>query len=155
MYMANGLNSASDVIAFKEIETGGQKVGNGGNGYNSGDISNAPKIDFQPYNKAYGADVTVNTGDHVDQTAGKYSSQSSDSGYDSSKVSADTTATQTNSVSADMHQYVSAGNGGNGGSQDSAQGGDVSFTQLHMDTTSLSNVLNGSEHFHVSDFVHV
>jgi hypothetical protein len=147
MYMANGLNSASDVIAFKEIETGGQKVGNGGDGYNYGNISNSPKIDFQAYNKAYGADVSVNTGDHIDQTAGKYSSQSSDSGYDSSKVSADTSVTQTNSLSADQHQYVYAGNGGNGGSHDSAQGGDVSFTQVHMDST-------GSDHVPVSDLSH-
>jgi hypothetical protein len=152
--MATGFNSASDVIAFKEIDTGGQKVGNGGSGYNSGDISNSSKIDFQPYNKAYGADLTVNTGDHVDQTTGNHSDQSSSSGYDSSTVNANTSVTQTNSLTANTHQYVSAGNGGNGGSYDSAKGGDVSFTQLHMDTDSQSNAINDSDQFHISDYVH-
>jgi hypothetical protein len=156
MYMANGLNSASDVIAFKDvqIDTGGQKAGNGGDGYYSGGISNAPKIDFQPYNMAYSADPTVKTGDHVEQTAGNHSDQSSSSGYDSSTGNADTSATQTNSLTANSHQYVSAGNGGDGGSDNSATGGNVPFTQLHMDTTSLDNVLNDAEHFHINDSVH-
>src|SRR6266567_2717292 len=47
----------SDTIAFKEISTGGNNAGNGGDGHNSGSISNSPSIDFHPYNKAEGADV--------------------------------------------------------------------------------------------------
>jgi len=59
----------SDSIAFKTISTGGNSAGNGGDGYNSGNITNKPSIDFQPYNKADGAEVHVNTGDQVHQKA--------------------------------------------------------------------------------------
>ena len=41
----------SDVIALKEIETGGQEVGNGGDGYNSGDIETNQVINFHPENE--------------------------------------------------------------------------------------------------------
>jgi hypothetical protein len=58
----------SDTIAFKTISTGGNSAGNGGDGYNSGNISNNPSISFNPYNKA-DADVHVNTGDQVHQKA--------------------------------------------------------------------------------------
>jgi len=137
----------SDTVALKEISTGGQYAGNGGSGYNYGDITSKPSISFDPSNKAYGADVSVNTGDHVQQKAywdagganakadeyskaygGKaYSNgdQSNYSGYDTSKVHADTTAYQTNFLLADMHQSVWAGIGGNGGSGNEAEGGDV------------------------------
>jgi hypothetical protein len=179
--MPSGLFSASDVIAFKSIDTGGQSAGNGGNGYNFGAISNAPSISFNPYNKADGADVHVSTGDHVHQsadwaagganggfpvwgnanggTAMSNGSQNSTSGQDSSMVSANTTANQTNSLVADMHQSAGAGIGGNGGSGNMAKGGDVSFALVHSDptteTASLNNVLNGSDFFHLDDFVHV
>ena len=137
----------SDTVALKEISTGGQYAGNGGSGYNYGDITSKPSISFDPSNKASGADVSVNTGDHVQQKAywdagganakadeysqaygGKaYSNgdQSNYSGYDTSKVHADTTAYQTNFLLADMHQSVWAGIGGNGGSGNEAEGGDV------------------------------
>ena len=137
----------SDTVALKEISTGGQYAGNGGSGYNYGDITSKPSISFDPSNKASGADVSVNTGDHVQQKAywdagganakadeyskaygGKaYSNgdQSNHSGYDTSKVHADTTAYQTNFLLADMHQSVWAGIGGNGGSGNEAEGGDV------------------------------
>src|SRR5712675_3581491 len=59
----------SDTISLKEISTGGNSAGNGGDGYFSGKISNSPSIDFNPYNKAEGADVHVNTGDTVHQKA--------------------------------------------------------------------------------------
>ena len=59
----------SDTIALKAISTGGNSAGNGGDGYNSGKISNSPSINFNPYNKAEGADVHVNTGDKVYQKA--------------------------------------------------------------------------------------
>ena len=166
----------SDTIAFKEISTGGQQAGNGGSGHNSGDISNDPSITFNPYNKAEGADVHVNTGDQVHQmadwqaggangtaqwfaqanggTAMSNGNQSSDSGHDTSNVSANTTAYQTNFLAADMHQSVAAGIGGNGGSGNTAKGGDVHFDPT-IESANLNNVLNDSEHFHVDDFVHV
>jgi hypothetical protein len=160
----------SDTITLKDISTGGNSAGNGGDGYNKGDISNSPTINFNPYNKAEGSDVHVNTGDHVDQKAywdaggananadvlskayaGHAQSngdQGSWSGHDTSNVSADTTAYQSNFLAADMSQQVAAGIGGNGGNDNYAKGGD-------FETANLNDVLNNSEHFHVDDFVHV
>ena len=93
--------------------------------------------------------VDVKTGDHVSQkaywdadagdaTAKKFSKayggdaysngdQSSKSGYDTSKVYANTKAYQTNDLLADQHQEVVAGIGGNGGNGNAALGGDVHF----------------------------
>ncbi len=152
--MSKGLVHISDAIEFKSINTGGQSVGNGGDGHFSGSISNQPTINFDPSNTANGASVHVNTGDHVSQkadwdagganataswfskahggTATSNGSQTSDSGHDTSHVYANTTADQTNSLSADMHQTVMAGIGGDGGSGNAALGGDVSF---HLDTS--------------------
>jgi hypothetical protein len=140
----------SDSIAFKSISTGGQSAGNGGDGYFKGSISNQPTIKFDPSNSASGSEVKVATGDHVSQkaywdasagdaTASKYSKahggdansngdQSSSSGFDTSSVSADTTANQTNSVTADQHQYVVAGVGGDGGDGNFAWGGNVDIS---------------------------
>jgi hypothetical protein len=137
----------SDTVTLKDISTGGNSAGNGGSGYNYGDITSKPSISFDPSNKAYGADVSVNTGDHVQQKAywdagganakadeyskaygGKaYSNgdQSNYSGYDTSKVHADTTAYQSNFLIADQSQHVAAGIGGYGGSGNEAEGGDV------------------------------
>ena len=164
----------SDSIAFKAISTGGNSAGNGGDGYNSGKISNSPSIDFQPYNKAQGADVSVNTGDQVHQKAywdagganaeaswfakahgGDAQSngdQKSYSGHDTSTVSADTTAYQSNFLAADMSQSVAAGIGGYGGSNNKAEGGDV-----HLDSTmaDLNDVLSETGPLHVDDFTHV
>jgi hypothetical protein len=139
----------SDSIEFKSIGTGGQSVGNGGDGSFSGKIINAPTINFDPSNKAIGSSVDVKTGDHVSQkadwdagganasasllakahggSATSNGSQSSDSGHDTSKVYANTTATQSNSLVADMHQEALAGVGGNGGDGNAALGGDVNF----------------------------
>ncbi len=136
----------SDTIALK-ISTGHNSAGNGGDGYNYGNITNKASSDFNPTNKAYGADVKVNTGDHVEQkaywdagganakaedyskayggTAKSNGDQSNDSGYDTSKVHADTTAYQTNWLAADQSQSVAAGIGGNGGSENYAVGGNV------------------------------
>jgi hypothetical protein len=135
----------SDSIHFKSIDTG-NSVGNGGEGSFKGYVVNAPTLDFQPYNKADGASVHVSTGDHVDQKAywdaGKASAeaekwskayananssgdQKSYSGQDTSKVYANTTATQDNSLWVDQHQEVMAGIGGSGGSGNMALGGNV------------------------------
>jgi hypothetical protein len=166
----------SDTVSLKEISTGGNSAGNGGSGYNYGDITSKPSISFDPSNKAYGADVHVNTGDQVHQkaywdagganaNANWYSKayggdansngdQKSYSGYDTSKVYADTTAYQTNFLAADQHQSVAAGIGGNGGSDNFAKGGDV-HVKSTMESANLSDVLNHSDYFHVDDFVHV
>ena len=58
----------SDSITFK-VSTGGNSAGNGGDGYNKGDITNSPSIKFDPSNKAEGADVHVKNGDDVSQKA--------------------------------------------------------------------------------------
>jgi hypothetical protein len=166
----------SDTITFKDVSTGGNSAGNGGDGINTGNINNSPSINFNPYNKAEGADVHVNTGDKVYQkadwdaggasakadwfskayggTAKSNGDQSSDSGHDTSKVSADTTAYQTNFLAADMSQHVAAGIGGNGGNDNYAKGGEVEI-KASIESANLNNVLNDSEHFHVDDFVHV
>ncbi|MGY8681016.1 hypothetical protein Q2941_24905 [Bradyrhizobium sp. UFLA05-153] len=139
----------SDSIGFKSIDTGGQSVGNGGDGTFKGAIINKPTLTFDPTNKAEGADVHVNTGDHVKQTADwdagganataswyakahggtatSNGSQSSESGYDTSKVYANTDATQINKLWVDQHQDAAAAIGGDGGSLNYAQGGDVGF----------------------------
>ena len=166
----------SDTIALKSISTGGNSAGNGGDGYNSGNISSSPHINFDPYNKADGADVHVNTGDQVHQTADwqagganadaqwlaqahggmatSNGNQSSNSGHDTSNVDASTTAYQSNFLAADMHQSAAAGIGGNGGNDNAAVGGDVHFDPT-IESANLNDVLNHSEQFHISDFVHV
>jgi hypothetical protein len=158
----------SDVIQFKEISTGGNEAGNGGDGYNKGNLDNKQYADFSPTNKAYGSHVDVTTGDKVHQKAdwdagdanggkakvlidglskgydsayGKANanggqsssngSQNSDSGHNQSKVSADTTAYQTNYAKIDQSAHLIAGNGGDGGNGNSAKGGDVSFALVH------------------------
>lgn len=147
--MSKGLIHVSDSIGIHSINTGGQTVGNGGNGIFSGDVSNAPTLNFQPHNTAVGSDVHVTTGDHVGQTAdwqagganataallanahgGTATSsgdQSSNSGHDTSSVIANTSAVQSNHLTADMYQEVMAGIGGNGGSDNAALGGEVDF----------------------------
>ena len=59
----------SDTISLKDVYTGGNSAGNGGDGINTGDITSKPSIEFNPYNKAEGADVHVNNGDKVHQDA--------------------------------------------------------------------------------------
>jgi len=144
--MSKGFTKVSDSIHFKTIDTGGNSAGNGGDGSFKGYVVNAPTLDFQPSNTAKGADVQVKTGDYVDQKAywdaGKASAeaekwskananansngdQSSKSGYDTSKVYANTTATQDNQLWVDQHQDVMAGIGGRGGDGSMALGGSV------------------------------
>jgi len=168
----------SDTIAFKDVDTGGNSAGNGGDGVNTGSISSSPSISFNPYNKAEGADVHVKTGDLVHQKAdwdagganaeaekfskaeaGKAVSngdQESDSGHNKSDVDASTTAYQTNFLAANMSQNVAAGVGGDGGDHNKAEGGDVHF-KASIESANLNDVLNDSEHFHIDDsgmFVH-
>lgn len=168
----------SDAIAIKDISTGGNSAGNGGEGHNSGDISSHPKINFNPSNKADGADVDVKTGDQVHQKAdwdagganaeaekhskaeaGKAVSngdQESDSGHNKSDVDASTTAYQENYLKADMSQTVMAGIGGDGGDHNKAEGGDVHF-KASIESANLNDSLNTYEHYHIDDsgmFVH-
>jgi len=166
----------SDTITLKDISTGGNSAGNGGDGYNKGDISNSPSISFNPYNKAEGADVHVNTGDQVHQkaywdagganaeaekyaeaeggTAKSNGDQESESGHNKSDVDANTTAYQENFLAANMSQNVYAGIGGEGGSGNKAEGGDVDI-KASIESVNLNDVLNHSEDFHIDDFVHV
>ncbi|WP_128945614.1 hypothetical protein, partial [Bradyrhizobium zhanjiangense] len=124
----------TDTIDFKSINTGGQSAGNGGDGTFKGAIISKPTLNFDPTNKADGADVHVNTGDHVKQTADwdaggantkaswfskahggdaeSNGSQKSYSGHDTSKVYANTDATQINKLIVHQHQEVVAGIGG-------------------------------------------
>lgn len=155
----------SDTIALK-ISTGYNSAGNGGDGVNKGDITSKPSIEFNPYNKADGADVYVKTGDKVHQDADwdagganakteKYSKaeggkaysngdQESDSGHNKSYVDANTSAYQKNYLSADMSQNVWAGIGGDGGNHNKAEGGDVEFKILN-------DSLNSHEIYHIDD----
>ena len=167
----------SDTIALK-VSTGGNSAGNGGDGYNEGNIISNPSIHFNPYNKAEGADVHVNTGDQVHQkaywdagganaTAEKYAKaeggtaksngdQESYSGHDESDVDASTTAYQTNWLAADQSQTVMAGVGGEGGDHNKAEGGDVHI-KASIESANLNDVLNDSKYFHIDDsgmFVH-
>ena len=166
----------SDTITIKDVSTGGNSAGNGGDGVNTGNISNSPSIKFETYNKAEGADVHVNTGDKVYQkaywdagganaeaekfakayggTAKSNGDQESESGHNKSDVDASTTAYQTNFLAADQHQSVMAGVGGNGGNGNTAKGGEVDI-KASIESANLSDVLNHSEQFHVDDFVHV
>jgi hypothetical protein len=181
----------SDVIAFKEIDTGGNSAGNGGDGYNEGDIVNLASINFEPYNKAR-ADVDVKTGDDVDQMpswdaeanggdasatleeeaeaeevlaeanggeAESNGDQESESGHNTSEVEVNTTAEQWNELEADQSLTVIAGNGGEGGDENIARGGDVEFALVHsVETTKfaeLENVLNEAEGFDIEDFLSI
>lgn len=159
-----------DSIVIK-LSGGDASAGNGGDGYNYGNIINKPNISMDTYNKAEGSDVHTNTGDKVYQKASweaeagktdskghedskryedsrghdKYKAhdgggaqsngdqESEHNGYNKSgDVSADTSATQTNAISADQHQYVWAGVGGDGGEDSKAYGGDVDIDLGHL-----------------------
>jgi hypothetical protein len=162
----------SDTIAFKDVDTGGNSAGNGGDGVNTGSISSSPSISFNPYNKAEGADVHVKTGDQVHQKAdwdagganaeaekwskaegGKAISngdQESDSGHNKSDVDASTTAYQENFLAANMSQNVAAGIGGDGGDHNKAEGGDVDF-KASIESANLNDSLNTYENYHIDD----
>ena len=56
-------------LSRSKVSTGGNSAGNGGTGYNEGNIISKPSVEFNPSNKAEGADVHVNTGDNVYQKA--------------------------------------------------------------------------------------
>jgi hypothetical protein len=163
--MAKAKAFPSDTIALK-ISTGGNSAGNGGDGYNEGNIISNPSIKFNPTNKAEGADVHVKNGDDVYQKAywdagganakaEKYSEaeggkavsngdQESDSGHNKSDVDANTKAYQENYLKADMSQNVWAGIGGEGGDENYAKGGDV-------DVNILNDSLNSHETYYIDD----
>jgi hypothetical protein len=160
----------SDTISFKDVYTGGNSAGNGGDGVNTGDISSKPSIEFNPYNKAEGADVHVNTGDQVHQKAywdagganvkaEKYSKaeggkavsngdQESESGHNKSDVDANTSAYQKNDLKVDMSQNVWAGIGGEGGDHNKAEGGDV---DVKASIESATDSFNSHEYYHIDD----
>jgi len=139
----------SDSIVIK-LSGGDASAGNGGNGYNYGDITNKPTLTIDTYNKAEGADVHNNTGDKVYQKANwdadaeakdhskayakSYGDQESDHKGDNTggDVYANTTATQTSTVMADQSIHVWAGVGGDGGDNAKADGGDVNIDFGHF-----------------------
>jgi hypothetical protein len=159
----------SDTIALK-VSTGGNSAGNGGDGYNEGNIISNPSIHFNPTNKADGADVHVKNGDDVHQKAywdagganakaekhskaegGKATSngdQESDSGHNKSDVDANTSAYQKNYLSVDMSQNVWAGIGGDGGDHNKAEGGDV-HVKASIETATDS--FNSHDYYHIDD----
>ena len=159
----------SDTIALK-ISTGENSAGNGGDGFNKGDITSKPSFEFKAYNKAEGADVHVNTGDKVHQDAdwdaggangkaekhskaegGKATSngdQESGSGHNKSDVDANTSADQDNYLKVDMSQNVWAGIGGEGGDHNKAEGGDV---QVKASIESAIDSFNSHEIYHIDD----
>jgi hypothetical protein len=163
----------SDTISFK-ASTGGNSAGNGGNGYNEGNIISNPTLKFDPTNKAEGADVHVKNGDTVSQKAywdaggagakaekyskaegGKANSngdQESDSGHNKSDVDANTKAVQDNWLAVEQGQTVMAGVGGDGGDHNKAEGGDIYF-KASIESANLNDVLNDSKHFHIDDFL--
>jgi hypothetical protein len=77
----------------------------------------------------------------------------SSSGGDTAAVAAATTATQYTQLVADQHATILAGVGGNGGSGNLAQGGDISAAVVHTDPTT-TNVSNALDHFSV-EFGHI
>ena len=163
----------SDTISLK-ASTGGNSAGNGGNGYNEGNIISNPSVKFDPTNKAEGADVNVKNGDHVGQKAywdagganakaEKYSKaeggkamsngdQESNSGHNKSDVDANTKAVQDNWLAVEQGQTVMAGVGGDGGDHNKAEGGDIYF-KASIESANLNDVLNDSKHFHIDDFL--
>ena len=132
-----------------DIDTGGNKAGNGGNGYNYGDIINKPTSVVDQYNKVEGSDVHTNTGDKVYQKAywdadgGKAEAEKYAKAYGgeaetngdqksdhdgrntSGDVEANVDADQTNKAWVDQSQHVWAGIGGEGGDDAMAIGGNV------------------------------
>jgi len=157
----------SDSIALK-VSTGGNSAGNGGTGYNEGNIISKPSVEFNPSNKAEGADVHVKNGDDTSQkadwdagganakaekhskaeggTAKSNGDQDSDSGHNKSDVEANTTAYQDNWALVEQGQEVYAGVGGSGGDENYAVGGDVDI-KASIESANLNDVLNHSKYF--------
>lgn len=142
----------SDSIVIKlDFDTGHNYAGNGGNGSNSGDITNNPTSVVDQSNKVEGSDVHTNTGDKVYQKAywdasaeakhAKAYGVKAESNGDqksthegdntSGDVNANVTATQTNKAWVDQSQHVWAGIGGDGGSDNMAVGGDINIDFGH------------------------
>ena len=86
-------------------------------------------------------------------TAKSNGDQESYSGHDKSDVDANTKAYQENWLDADQSQNVKAGIGGDGGSGNKAEGGDVDV-KASIEWNNLNDVLNHSEHFHTDDVAH-
>jgi hypothetical protein len=98
----------TDTIHIHSLNTG-NTVGNGGNGYYHGDITNTPNITFNPSNTVTGSSNTLDDPHHV-------------------HVDANVHADQTNSLSdINQSQYVMIGLGGNGGSNNVVMSGNLDF----------------------------
>jgi len=95
-----------------KIDTGHNNAGNGGDGYNFGDVNTHQTLNINPYNKA---DVDSGAQSHQ-KVAWDAPVLPHDSGSSAS-------ATQVNMISAEQGQTVLAGVGGNGGDDAHAVGG--------------------------------
>ena len=76
------------------------------------------------------------------------------SGHNKSDAEANTKASQDYWLAADQSQTVMADRGGEGGSGNKAEGGDVHF-KAGIESANLNDGLNDSKYFRVDDFVHV
>jgi hypothetical protein len=103
------LPSISDVIAFHNIETGGNSAGNGGAGTNSGNVNTNANNYLHAHTDTGGSLSDIHhAGVHV---------------HASSDI--------TNSIDATPTQMVEAGVGGNGGDNNMAFGGEVTIDLTH------------------------
>jgi hypothetical protein len=159
----------SDTIQLNHSDAGDANAGNGGAGYNYGDIHFDPTAYVANSQTVYGAETHLHNGDHVWQEADwdaggggpggaaagfsiggaggaatSNGSQGNLSGGDIAAVSAATTATQNTQLVADQHANILAGVGGNGGNGNVALGGDISAAVVHSDpeTTTVQNTLD-------------
>jgi hypothetical protein len=100
---------SSDVVNFKEIDTGHNYAGNGGDGHFYGAQVNEPLAVNVPINVATASYHSV-----------AYANQYSDAHFN-------------------QDSYQIAGNGGNGGSDNFAMGGSLSDVLNHFDTFDFSH----------------
>jgi hypothetical protein len=164
----------SDTITFK-ASTGGNSAGNGGDGYNEGNIISMPSIHFNPTNKAEGADVHVKNGDDVSQKAYwdaggrvrrrrsiprqraarpiRMATKGSESGHNKSDVDANTKAVQENWLAVEQGQTVDGRRRRRRRRrQPQAEGGEYLLRGQHQ-IREPDDVLNDSKYFHIDDFL--
>ena len=118
-----------DVVAIvAKIDTGHNSAGNGGDGYNTGNLTNDPSSTFDTYNKAHGSDVDTTTGDSVHQKA--YWDAGGANGGTATATASDP------SYSYDPSHALAKANGGyaeSNGDQYSSSGGNTSHTYANTD----------------------
>lgn len=124
--------STSDTIKLSDVYAGDANAGNGGDGYNKGDIYFEPTAYVANEQIVKGAHVDVDAGDHVWQKADWEAGGGGDGGF--AKALADSFSSATN--------FGSGGAGGSAtsnGSQNSTSGGNTAAAGA--DTTGTQNTL--------------